>query len=145
MQNNSITWSIDERYSARFTQTVLNDIVTRNNCSQEKVVRSLTTRSVSLLKLTPPDLPDIYLKSYHIPPTKLYRSWLQPYGTKEWRVAQALTRSSISTCPPIALGLQKSFGLYRRAFFITEAVTDSLTLKEYIERCGTRSFSGYET
>jgi len=134
MDGQRITWTVSESYRALFSASVLDGIVSGSIVSRETVARRLANRRVSLLELVPEHLPDIYVKAYSIRPGRLYRSVLKPYGLKEWRVARALGERGIRTCPPIALGVEKRRGFYRRTYFITEAVPESMTLKEYMER-----------
>ncbi len=142
MPGSNILWSVDRRYARQFTGEVLDAVIDRSIVDGETVVREVHTRQVSRMHLSRPDLPDIYVKAYHIPPRKLYRSLVVPYGIKEWRVAQALQKKGIRTCPPVALGIEKRGGLYCRVYFITEAVPDSMTLKEYIDAYGVHGEQG---
>ena len=142
MPGQKITWTVDRRYESRFTDSVLNNIVSKKIVSKEAVVRELEGRRVSFLSLKPDNLPDVYLKSYWIPPSKLYRAFVFPYGLKEWSVAQQLVKKGIQICPPVALGIDKRWRMFRNVYFITEAVPDSMTLKEYIDKQGVKGDHG---
>lgn len=136
MPGKDITWTVDPQYESLFTPLILSDIVSGKIVSEEKVKRELAGRRVSFISLKPDNLPDVYLKACSIPPARIFRSFISPYGLKEWRMAQELTNKGIQTCLPIALGMVKRWGLYRNIYYITEAVPHSMTLKEYIEKYG---------
>jgi len=137
-----IRWTIAPEYRTRFTPSVLDALAARQLSARETVVRELPNRRVSLVQPTRTDLPALYLKEYRIPLTKPFRALLQPYGFHEWRMALALRQREIPTFVPIALGVLRSYGVYRKVFFLTEAIPDSLTLKEYIDRYGPTGENG---
>lgn len=136
MSRHHIPWTVAPAYAAQFTPAVLDDIVSGRIIAREEVKRELAGRRVSRLCLSLPGLPEVYLKTYTIPLTKIFRALLRPYGFNEWRVARALGQLGIPTFAAIAIGAVRRFGLYRQVYFITEAIPDSMTLKEYIDRYG---------
>ncbi|MEI6126492.1 MAG: lipopolysaccharide kinase InaA family protein [Pseudomonadota bacterium] len=138
MPAEKITWMVDRSCEELFTPALLSDIVERKIVAEEEIKRELAGRCVSRLRLKPKNLPEIYLKEFAIPVSRLFRACFSPPGLNEWRTAQELCKKGIQTYAPIALGIVKRFGIYRKVYFITEAVPDSLTLKEYIETYGPR-------
>jgi len=139
MPDTNLRWTVDDAYAARFTEPILNDIITRAAVKRETTVRQLAGRHVGFFSLKPEQLPDIFIKAYHIPPLKLFRSCLAPYGVQEWHAARDLLRRGVRTHPPIALGIERTWGLYRRVYLITEAVQGSSTLKQFVQQRGSLS------
>jgi len=138
MASRPIRWTVAPAHAARFTPAVLDAVVARTIIAAEDVKRELAGRRVSRLCLTLPDSPDIYLKEYSIPLAKPFRALVRPYGFDEWRTAQVLQQKGIPTVLPVAIGAVRRCGLYRKVYFMTEAIPDSMTLKEYIDRYGPR-------
>lgn len=136
MLQSPIRWTVASAYADRFTPDVLDAILSRRLVSREEVKRELQSRRVSFLCLKPDTLPDIYLKEYTISLKKPFRAFVRPNGLHEWRMAHMLRERGIPTITPIAIGTCRSWGIYRRSFFLSEAIQDSITLKEYIERHG---------
>lgn len=126
-------WIVDRAYASRFSEPVLADIVSKKIVSKETVVRKLDARRVSFLSLKFDSLPDVYLKAYSVPFTKIFRALVFPYGLKEWHVAAELLKRGVPTYTPIAIGFERVWGICRNVYFITEAIPGTMTLKEYIE------------
>jgi tRNA A-37 threonylcarbamoyl transferase component Bud32 len=129
-----ISWTINAKHGNRFSFSVLNDIITKDIVSKEAVKRELAGRRTSLLSLKPENLPDVYLKEFTILPKKIIRTFLFPYGLKEWRTAIRLKELNVPTYSPIAFGIEKKYGAGGKIYFISEKIPDALTVKEFLNK-----------
>ncbi|MCX8043577.1 MAG: lipopolysaccharide kinase InaA family protein [Desulfobacterota bacterium] len=131
-----LRWTVAPDYAARVTPDLLTDIILRNGITSKNIILDQFGRRITMLHTRSPALPLLCLKEYRVSLKQPLRALIRPYGFHEWRAAAELKKRGIPTPAPIALGVERRWGVYRRIFLATEAIPATMTLKEYIDKNG---------
>jgi tRNA A-37 threonylcarbamoyl transferase component Bud32 len=133
MSRNRPAWRVTTEYRDILPPAVLNRLIKREDVSHALTRRELSSRTVTLLKTSLPELPSLYLKEYRFPTVidRIKHLFGSP-AEREWRTAPRIAERGIPTFEPLAVGIQRRFGLPVAGYLVSREIDHARPLKDYL-------------
>lgn len=131
--HHSLRWIVTKEYQSVLSPHTLNQIINLERIKEQKIVRTLPSRTVRYLKPSLPEIPALYLKEYHLPTffDGIKNILLSP-AEREWYIVKKIAKKNVPTFTPLAVGKLRRFGLLKKNYLISKSIDGAKPLKAYV-------------